>query len=71
MNPENLQAFLQKVRCDPAIRARFQDAKCESCIVDLAQESGFSFDEDAVAEFLNGQSLDALKAAVAAAGDGV
>lgn len=71
MNPENLQAFLQKVRCDPAIQARFQDAKCESCIVDLAQESGFSFDEDAVAEFLNGQSLDALKAAVAAAGDGV
>ena len=33
MNPENLQAFLQKVRCDPAIQARFQDAKCESCIV--------------------------------------
>ncbi len=70
MNQENLQAFLEKVRRDAAIQARFRDAKCESCVVDLAQESGFVFDEDAVAELLNGQSLDVLKAAVAGAGDG-
>lgn len=70
MNQEILQAFLQKVRSDAAIQARFQDAKCEGCIVDLAQESGFVFDEDAVAELLNGQSLEALKAAMAAPGDG-
>ena len=64
-----LQAFLVKVRRDAAIQARFQDAKCERCVVDLAQESGFVFDEDAFAELLNGQSLEALKAAVATAGD--
>ena len=64
-----VQAFLEKVRRDAAIQARFQDAKCERCVVDLAQESGFVFDEDAVAELLNGQSLEALKAAVSAAGD--
>lgn len=64
-----LQAFLEKVRRDAAIQARFQDAKCERCVVDLAQESGFILDEEAVAELLNGQSLEALKAAVAASGD--
>ena len=64
-----LQAFLVKVRRDAAIQARFQDVMCERCVVDLAQESGFVFDEDAVAELLNGQSLEALKAAVAAAED--
>lgn len=64
-----LQAFLEKVRRDAAIQARFQDAKCERCVVDLAQESGFILDEEAVAELLNGQSLEALKAAVAAAED--
>ena len=69
MSHEILQAFLEKVRRDAEIQARFQDAKCERCVVDLAQESGFVFDEDAVAELLNGQSLEALKAAVAAAGD--
>ena len=64
-----VQAFLEKVRRDAAIQARFQDAKCERCVVDLAQESGFILDEEAVAELLNGQSLEALKAAVATAGD--
>lgn len=68
MSQEILQAFLEKVRGDAAIQARFQDAKCESCVVALAQESDFVFDEDAVAELLNGQSLDALKAVVAGAG---
>ena len=68
MNREILQAFLEKVRGDAAIQARFQDAKCERCVVALAQESGFDFDEDAVAELLNGQSLDSLKGVVAGAG---
>ena len=64
-----VQAFLEKVRRDAAIQAQFQDAKCERCVVALAQESGFVFDEDAVAELLKCQSLEALKAAVAAAED--
>ena len=68
MSQEILQAFLEKVRRDAAIQARFQEVKCESCVVALAQESDFVFDEDAVAELLNGQSLDALKAVVAGAG---
>jgi len=69
MTQENLKAFLQKVRRDGVLRARFQDAKCESCVVDLAQESGFVVDVDTVVELLGGQSLEALKAVVAGAGD--
>ena len=69
MTQENLKAFLQKVRCDGVLQARFQDAKCEGCVVDLAQESGFVVDADTVVEFLGDQSLEALKAVVAGVGD--
>ena len=69
MTQDNLKAFLQKVRRDGVLQARFQGAKCESCVVDLAQESGFVVDADTVVELLGGQSLEALKAVVAGAGD--
>ena len=36
MSQEILQAFLEKVRGDAAIQAEFE-AKCESCVVALAQ----------------------------------
>lgn len=69
MTLESVKAFFRRLRSDADLQARFQEAKCESCVVNLAQESGFVFDEDAVLEFQNGRSLDDLKAVVAGASD--
>ena len=46
MSEDQLKAFLEKVKADPERQQKIKESECESCIVDLAKQTGYSITID-------------------------
>ncbi|WP_114994568.1 Nif11-like leader peptide family natural product precursor [Synechococcus sp. UW179A] len=46
MSEDQLKAFLEKVKADPELQQKIKESKCEGCIVELAEQTGFSITTD-------------------------
>lgn len=46
MSEEQLKAFLEKVQSDTSLQDKLKEAKCEGCVVSIAEEAGFSISAD-------------------------
>ncbi len=46
MPEQQLKAFLEKVKTEKELQQKIKEAKCEGCIVEIANQAGFTISTD-------------------------